>query len=89
MEPVHKIKTEVFLPLVRRANPNNMRYKNNRPINGRQHIYSPIFHLDPEQNRNPVASQNYSPTGSPITDMYNIDQISYNKYRPKQVDFQN
>ena len=52
-------------------------------------LNSPMLHLNPEQNRSLVVSQNYSPTRCPITDMYDIDQMSYNKYWTKPVDFQN
>ena len=51
-----KIKTEAFLPPVRWENPNNMRYKATGPSWPATYI-SPLFHLNPEQNRSPVVSQ--------------------------------
>ena len=65
--------------------------KTNRPTNDRQHIYIQfyIFTQIPEQNCNSGVTQNYNPTGCPITDMYNIDRISDNKDRTKPVDIQN
>ena len=78
-----QIKTEVYKPLVRRANSNNMRYENNRPMQGRQHIYSDIYAITGSQ-RNPVVSR--TTIVQQDVPICKSDKIGFNKHRITLVD---
>ena len=78
-----QIKTEAYKPLVRRANPNNMRYENSQSTQGRQHIYSAIYAISGWQH-NPVVSR--TTIVQQDVPLCISDKIGFNKHRMKLVD---